>query len=155
MKIIRLDGRRDFAEVHAAIFRAFQRLRLDAAEHRRTARLVAVGVGVLGDDVFVATLAVGEQRHQIALGAGGKKQRGFVAGHFREFLLEPPHRRVFVIYIIADLGGGHGAAHVVAGGGNGVAAQVNYGGGHGRGHGGSAVSRNGYNTKATAKPMAK
>ena len=68
MRIIGLDRGLDPAEIERAIRLVVQRLRLDAAEHRRSAAFVLVGVPLLADDVLVAALAMGQQREQIALG---------------------------------------------------------------------------------------
>ncbi len=87
VEIVRLDRALDVGEREAAVGLMRDRLRLDAAEHGAAAGLVLVGMRVLADDVFVAALAVREQRDQVALRARGREQRRFMAEQFGGALL--------------------------------------------------------------------
>ena len=101
-----------------------QRLRLHAAEHRRTTALPAVAVRHLTDDVFVTALAVGEDGAQIALRASGHKQRGVEPQQGSDFVLQGVHAGVVGKHVIAQRGGQHRRAHGGGGLRDGVTAQV-------------------------------
>ena len=75
----RLDRRAQFGERQRAVFGVLDRLRLDAAEHRRTTRFVLVGVRVLADEVLVATRAVRHEGREIALRARRHEDRRLLA----------------------------------------------------------------------------
>jgi len=70
VKIVWFDRSLDTRQIQRSVGFHFDRLGLDRAEHGRSAALVFVGMGLLPDDVFIATLAVRHQRQQIAHGAG-------------------------------------------------------------------------------------
>jgi hypothetical protein len=78
--IVRFDFRRDFIQRQGAVRGGVDRLRLNAAEHRRAAGFVQIVMRALADDILFAALAVAEQADQVGLGAGGQEQRGFFTG---------------------------------------------------------------------------
>ena len=76
------------AERQRAVGLVLERLRLDAAEHRRAAAFPAVGVRHLADDVLVAAAAVAHDRDQVALRAAGDVERRLLAEQRRDLLLQ-------------------------------------------------------------------
>ena len=54
---------------------------LQPGQRRHAADFVQEDMRLIAHDDFVAALAVGEQRHQVAHAARGHKERGFVASH--------------------------------------------------------------------------
>jgi hypothetical protein len=66
MDIVGFDFRRDFIERQGAVRRGVDRLRLNAAEHRRTAGFVQIVMRALADDILFAALAVAEQATRLA-----------------------------------------------------------------------------------------
>ncbi len=73
VNIVGFDFRRDLIQRQRTVRRSIDRLRLDAAEHRRAAGFVQVVMRPLADDILLAALAVAEQRHQVSLRAGGQE----------------------------------------------------------------------------------
>jgi len=127
VRIERLDRRGDLLQRQRAVGRVFDRLRLDAAQHRGTAAFMAIGVRQLADQVFVAAFAMRHQRGQVALGAAGEEQAGFLAGAFRHGGLQFRHGGIVAPDVVADFGGAHRLEHARRGAGDGVAAQVDHG----------------------------
>ena len=84
---------------------------------------VAVGAG----DHLLAALDVGHLGHEVAHRARGDEQAGLLAEQLRGALLERDHGRVVAEDVVADLGLGHGPAHLGRGLGDGVGAQVDEG----------------------------
>ena len=78
----------------------------------------------LVQDDLVARAAVHRERHLIAHGAGGQEQGRLLAEQRRDHLLEPVHRRVLELLLVAHLGLAHEAAHGGRRTGDGVAAKV-------------------------------
>jgi hypothetical protein len=124
VRVVGLDRGLDLREIERAVGAVGERLRLDAPEHRTAARLVAVGVGLLADDVLVAALAMAHQRGEVRLRPGREEQRGLEAEELRRALLELVHGRIVAEHVVADRGGRHRRAHRGRGLGYGVAAQV-------------------------------
>jgi len=122
VKIVRLDCRRNSAEVECSVRFELDRLGLNTAEYRRTAAFVFVGMRLLADDILIAALAMGQQRHQIALGSGGQEQTGLVAGNVGSFLLQVIDGGVVTKYIVAYFGLCHGLSHPGTGPGYCIAA---------------------------------
>jgi hypothetical protein len=69
-------------------------------------------VRVLFDHDLVAGLGERTQRHLVAHRAARDEQRGFLAEERRDAFLEGVHRRVLAENVVADLGVGHGSAHL-------------------------------------------
>ena len=82
-----------------------------AAERRRTAALVPEDVALVAEQDLITTPAVREYRDQIPHRAGGDVARRFLAERGGGRLFETPHRRVFAVLVVADLGFGHRPAH--------------------------------------------
>ena len=79
MNIVGFDFCRDLIERECTVRRGVNRLRLDAAKHRRTAGFVEIVMRALADNILFAALAVAEQRHEVRLRAGRQEQRGLLA----------------------------------------------------------------------------
>ena len=95
------------------------------------AHLVELDVrGLLADDLAKAgvVVGVGEDGDQVAHGAAGQKERGFLAGFLGRKLFQAVDAGVFAKHVVAHFGGGHSAAHGFGGLGNSIASQVD---GHG------------------------
>ena len=120
------DGGDDLVERQRAVCGIFDRLRLDAAEHRCAAAFVFVGVGRLTDDVFIATSAMRHQRGQVALCAARKEQARFLAGALGHSGLQTQHGRVVAPYVVSNFGGHHGRQHRLTRTGDGIAAQIDH-----------------------------
>ena len=86
--------------------------------------LVPEDVGLVSHDDLIAALAVGEDGHQVAHGAAGHEEAGFLAEHLGSAFLEAVDGGVFAVDVVADLGASHGLPHGLGGLGDGVAAQV-------------------------------
>ena len=125
MTVVGFDGIGNVSQRHLAGGVERQRLRLDAAQHRRTAALITVGVRRLADEVFVAPLAMRHQAAQIALRAGGHEQGCLKTQHVGDALLQGIDGGVIAIHIITQRRGKHGRTHGGCWPGHGVAAQVN------------------------------
>ena len=125
MRIIGLDRGLDPGKVERAVRLVVQRLRLDAAEHRRPAAFVLVGMALLADDVFVAALAVGEQSQKVALRPAADEERGFRAEALRRDRFEAVDGRILAVDVIPDFRGRHRRAHLGGRTGHRVAAEVN------------------------------
>ena len=124
MRVVGLDRGLDFGKVERAVRTVGQRLRLHRGEHGPAARLIAIGMRLLPDQVFVAALAMRHQRSEVGLRTGGKEQRRLEPEHLCSARLQRIDRRVVAEDIVADLGRRHGGAHARRGLGDGVAAQV-------------------------------
>ena len=124
VKVVRLDRALDVRQRQGAVGLVCDGLRLQAAEHGAASGLVLVGVRLLPDDVFVAALAVREQRDQVGLRARGREQRRFMAEQLGRARLQAVDRRVVAVDVVAHFGRGHGGAHGRARAGDGVASEV-------------------------------
>ena len=82
-------------------------------------------MGFLPHNHLVAAAAPGEGGDEVAHGAAGGEQAGFLSEQGGGAFLEGVDGGIFAEDIIAQFGGGHSAAHFVGGVGNGVATQVN------------------------------
>ena len=96
----------------------------DAGERGERAGLVAPAVRVLADDDLVAGPRVRAQRDLVRHRAGRHEQRGLGAEQRGDALLEPAHRRILAVDVVADLGVGHRPPHRGGRAGDGVAAQI-------------------------------
>ena len=74
--VVGLDGRFNLDQRQRTVGRLRQRLRLHAAQYRRAAGFVTVGVRVLSGDVLVTALTVGEDGGEVGLGAARDEQPG-------------------------------------------------------------------------------
>ena len=122
VRVVGLDGRLDVGQGQAAVGLVIQRLRLHAAKHRRAAAFPTVAVRHLPDDVFVTALAMGQNRAQVALGAGGHKQGGFKTQQAGDFFLQGIDAGVTTKHVVAQWGRQHGRTHGRRGLGHGIAA---------------------------------
>ena len=123
--IIGFDGSSNVGQRHLPARILRERLRLNAAEHRSATALVAVGVGHLTDDVLVPPAAMRHQAAQVALGAGGHKQRRLETEQGSQLVLQRIDTGVIAKHIVAHRRGPHGIAHSGGRAGHGVATQVN------------------------------
>ena len=101
-----------------------QRLRLHAAQHGGAAAFHAVAMRHLAGDEFLAALAVAHDADQIALRAGGDKERVLKAHHAGDLLLQCVDARVIAKDIVAQRRGHHGGTHALGGARHSVAAQI-------------------------------
>ncbi len=124
MGVVWLDLRVDLGKRHGSIRRLGDRLRLNAAEHGRAARLPSIGMRHLADQIFVAALAMRHQCAEVALRAGGNKQRGLLAEQPGDPALQSIDRRIVAEDIVADIGFGDGRPHRRHRPGHGIAAQI-------------------------------
>ncbi len=111
MDVPGFDGLGDAFERDSAVRLILQRLRLDAAENRGAAALVAVGVSFLTHEVFVAAAAMRHQGGQIALRAGGEEQRALEAEAFGHRGLQAIDGGVVAVHVVAHGRVGHGGTH--------------------------------------------
>ena len=125
--IDRFDGGLDLLQRQGAVGLVLDRLRLDTAQHRGATALHAIGVRLLADDVLVAALAVAQQRHQIALGAGGEEQCCRLAGALGSIGFQARHARVVAPDVVTERGIEHHLTHRLAWAGDGVAAEIDHG----------------------------
>jgi len=112
MEVVGLDLGRDLVQIQRAVGLELDGLRLDRAEHRASAALVLVGVGVLAHQVLVAPGAVRQQGQEVGLGPRGGEQGGLLAQKFRACPLQAVHGGVVAEDVVADLGFRHGTAHL-------------------------------------------
>ena len=124
MRVVGLDRRLDVGQRQRAVGLVGDRLRLHAAEHRAAARLVAIGVRALADQVLVAALAMAHQRREVALRARRHEQRRLLAEHRGDALLQRVDGGVVAEHVVAQRRGHHRVAHRRRRPGDGVAAQV-------------------------------
>ena len=111
VRIVGLDRRLERREIERAVGLVGDRLRLDRAQHRAAARLEAVGVRVLADQVFVAAPAMAHQRRQVGLRARGKQQPPLEAEQPRGLRLQAVDRGIVAEHVVADLRLCHRAPH--------------------------------------------
>ena len=123
MRIVGLDHCLDLGEVHGAVRPVQDRLRLDRAEHREAAGLVAIAVRFHADDRLVAALAMGHERGKIRLRARREKERRLEAEDLGGARLQAVHRRVVAEHVVAELGL-RGFAHAGRGSCDGVGTKV-------------------------------
>ena len=114
------------------------RARHHAGEVRHHRHLVVEDVAALLADDLLPMRGVQLDRDLVAHGSAGHEQRRLAAEDLSRALLQPVDGRVFAVNVVADLGFEHGAPHLGRGLGDGVAAQVDGGGG---GLGGVAFGR--------------
>ena len=124
MRVIGLDRPGDAIERNRSVGFVVQRLRLNAAENRRAALLIFVGVRFLPDQVLIAPAAMRHQGGQIALSSRGEKQRALESEPLGHAALQPIHRRIVAIHIVAHVGRRHGCAHGRRRARHGVAAKI-------------------------------
>jgi len=97
---------------------------LDAAEGGGAARLGEEDVGVgVGDDLL-SLPRTDQHADEVAHGSAGHEEGGLLAEPLGGDLLEAVDGRVLAEDIVAQLGVGHGPAHLRAGHGEGVGAKV-------------------------------
>ena len=124
--IVRLHGRGNRLRRQLAVGVGRQREQHHAAEHRRAAGLVFVDVGLIAEQDLFAAPRLRQHRHQVALRAGGHEQARLLAEQRRHPLLQPVHGGIVAVHVVAEFGVVHGAPHLAARVGHGVAAQVNH-----------------------------
>jgi hypothetical protein len=81
--IVRFDFRRDFIQRQGAVRGGVDRLRLNAAEHRRAAGFVQIVMRALADDILFAALAVAEQADQVGLVPVGRNSAASLPASWR------------------------------------------------------------------------
>ena len=109
--VVGFDGTGNVGQRHLPRCVLRQRLRLDAAQHGCATALVPVGVGQLPHDVLITASAMRHQAAQIALRAGGHKQRGLEAEGGGNFFLQGVDRGVVTKHVIAQWRSHHGRSH--------------------------------------------
>ncbi len=124
MDVLPADGRLDLGGIHHPPFVVADGTELNAAEARGAGDLVMQHVRLASHDGLVAATAPGQQRHQVRHGAAGHENSGFLARALGGHAFEPVDRGVLAEDVVADLGLGHGPAHLGRGERHGVAAQV-------------------------------
>lgn len=98
----------------------------DAAERRRTARLIIGDVSQLLDQQFVPLLAVRPDRHLVRLRPRTVVNGGFHPQQIGDVRLQPVDRRVFPGHVVADFRLGNGLPHAGSRFRDGVAAQIDH-----------------------------
>ena len=116
----------DFGKCNGAVGVLLQRLRLNAAEHGRTATLPAIGVGHLPDDVLVTSFAMRHQRREITLRAGREKESGFFMRYLGGHGLQAIGGGVVAPHVVAYGRHVHRGEHAWRWAGDGVTAQVDH-----------------------------
>ena len=116
------DGCGNVGQRHFPYFALRQWLRLNTAQHGRTAAFVAVSVGVLAHDVLVAPLTMRHQGTQVALRARRHEPRRFFARDLCDVFLQGIDRGVVAKHIVTQGCAQHGFAHGCGGLRDGVAA---------------------------------
>ena len=122
--IVGLDGRFHAIQIQRAVRLVIQRLRLNAAEHRRATAFVLVGMALLADDVLIAALAMRQQAEQVALRAARDEQGRLLPQHLRDHRLELVDGGILPVNIVAHFGVGNDGSHLRGWTGNRIAAQV-------------------------------
>jgi hypothetical protein len=100
------------------------RLDLDAGKRRGGARFVLQDVTVPGSEHHVARPCQRVDRRLVRHRARGKEEGRLLSQQLGSALLEPVHRRVFAVDVIADLGRHHRFPHGRGRSGDRVAAQI-------------------------------
>ena len=117
------DGRLDRRRVEQTVGRG-ERTRQQAGERGHGAHLVMEDVARRVADHLAPRPAVEVERDLVAHGARGHEERRLLPHGRRRLRLEHGDGRVLAIGVVADLGRGHGAAHLVVRFGDGVGAEV-------------------------------
>ena len=87
------------------------RARLQRAEDEGCPHLVLVDVSEIAEDHLVAALGLRQHAAEIPEHAARDVERRFLPDALGRALLEPVHRGVLAVLVVADLGLGHGPAH--------------------------------------------
>jgi hypothetical protein len=104
--------------------RAVHQGRQQPGDGGHAAALVEIDVAIVGEQHRVAPRRAGEQAEQVAHRAAQHQHRRRLAEQGSRLLLEPAHRRIVAVEIVADLGFRHGSAHRRRRSRHGIAAQV-------------------------------
>ena len=118
---------RDLVRVERAVRPIAELEDARAHDDRVTGRLVPDDVALGAGDHLAAARHVGHQRHEVAHRPRRDEQAGLLAEQLRRPLLERVDRRVLAEDVVADLGGGHRAAHLGGRAGDGVGAEIDRG----------------------------
>jgi hypothetical protein len=95
-------------------------------ERGDAAHLAAHDVAIAVEQHLAAAPGVGEQRHQIRHRAAGDEQGGLLAGDRGGHLFQPPHGRIALARVVAELGAAHRLAHLLGRQGHCVASQIDH-----------------------------
>ncbi|VTT26425.1 Uncharacterised protein [Klebsiella pneumoniae] len=118
--IIRFDKLRHDIQRQRTVSRRQNRLWLDAAQNRCTARFVFIVVCQLADNILFAALAVAQQRHEIGLCCAGEKQGGRLTAQACHFSLQLIDGGIIAVHIIPGFSCHHGGQHRLSGAGYGI-----------------------------------
>ena len=124
--VARFDGRPHRVEGQGPVRREVEGLRLDPAEGGGPPGLGPVAVRALSGDVLVAAPAMGEESHQVALGAARYEDRRFHPDDLGRPPLERVDGGVLSVDIVAHLCLGHHLAHGRCRHGHRVASKVDH-----------------------------
>ncbi len=131
--VIRFDGGTDLIDRYRSIGVVFNGLGLDASQHGGSAAFVGVGMGVLADDIFVASPAMGHYGDQIAHRTATYEERGLFVEHVSGPRLQAMNRRIVTEYIVTDRRFHHCPSHLSRRVCDGVASQIDHRGAGGFG----------------------
>jgi hypothetical protein len=81
-------------------------------------------MGLLSNDIFVATSAVGHDTYEIGLGSACSENSRFKAEQFGGVIFQSVYRRVIAVDIIANFSFGHSLAHCSRRLGNCIASKI-------------------------------
>ena len=126
MGILGFHGVGDRGGVGESIGQHRHDLRLDAAEHGSATALPAVAVGLVADDVLVASAAVAHQREQVRLGAARNEDRCLLVQPLGHHRLEALHGGIVAEHVVAERGVDHGLLHRSGRAGDGVRAEIDH-----------------------------
>ena len=125
MQVAVPDGRLHRVQRQGAVVLVGDGVGMNPSQRGQPAHFIEKNVAPVSQDDLIAPATVGQQAYQIAHGAAGKKQGGFLAQFFGGHILELVNGRVFVKHVISHLSFGHGFTHGLGGLGQGVTSQVN------------------------------
>ena len=111
MRIIGADRGLDLTQIKGAVGAIRNNLRMNRAQHAKSAGFVAVAVLLGADDHRFAALAVAEQCRQVRLRARREKQRIVEAEELGRARLQAVDARIVAKDVVAELRLEHGLLH--------------------------------------------
>src|ERR1700675_2415558 len=119
------DGGFDLVPGKDAVVAAADSARHATRYRGHRCKFVEVDVAALFAKDFVSVVGPDFDGDEVAHAARGNEQSRFLPEDFRSAFLELVDRGIFAVNVVAHFGGGHGAAHFVAGARDGIAAEIN------------------------------
>jgi len=125
MDVGKANGLLDVLGMQATTVIVRDRPQLQTTQGSRSRHLVAQDMSLIAQEHLGAPLAVGQQGHQVAHGAAGRKQARLLPQLLGGHGLQAIDRGVLAPDVVAQLGLGYGLAHGRRGQGDGIASEVN------------------------------